>query len=129
MILNAQQTAQILPYAALAAEIALLLQDPSVQVPARLVQALPGGGSMLELVATLCQHCAHSGTVVVDTTDAVHEAGDLLHAGLDASAFKTLGDIVRTSTRNAQGPVLFKSCGWAGWDLATTRLACSNANE
>jgi 1-piperideine-2-carboxylate/1-pyrroline-2-carboxylate reductase [NAD(P)H] len=22
-----------------------------------------------------------------------------------------------------RGPVLFKSCGWAGWDLAAARLA------
>ena len=26
------------------------------------------------------------------------------------------------------GPVLFKSCGWAGWDLAAARLALRHAS-
>jgi ornithine cyclodeaminase len=26
------------------------------------------------------------------------------------------------------GPVLFKSCGWAGWDLAAARTALRAAN-
>jgi ornithine cyclodeaminase len=36
-----------------------------------------------------------------------------------------LADIVRAQqkARAEGGPVLFKSCGWAGWDLAAARLA------
>ncbi len=78
---------------------------------------------MVELAPRLCRHFAELGTVVVDTTDAQHEAGDLLQAGLDVSAFASLADVVRGSAPAVQGPVLFKSCGWAGWDLAAARLA------
>lgn len=80
---------------------------------------------MVELSPRLCRHFAELGSVVVDTTDAAHEAGDLLQAGLDVSAFASLADVVRGTTRASPGPVLFKSCGWAGWDLAAARLAMS----
>jgi len=81
---------------------------------------------MAELGAKLCRHFSGHGTVVLDTPDAVHEAGDLLQAGLDLSRFATLADVIRGDAFQAQGPVLFKSCGWAGWDLAAARtaLAC-----
>lgn len=78
---------------------------------------------MVELAPRLCRHFAELGTVVVDTTDAQHEAGDLLQAGLDVPAFASLADVVRGTGPAVQGPVLFKSCGWAGWDLAAARLA------
>src|SRR6187549_1951568 len=44
-------THALLPYPALAREIASLLGDASVRVPARLVQALPGGGSLFVMPA------------------------------------------------------------------------------
>lgn len=78
---------------------------------------------MAELSAELCRYLAAQGTVVVDTADALHEAGDLLQAGLDISRFASLGDVVRGHDFKARGPVLFKSCGWAGWDLAAARTA------
>lgn len=83
--------------------------------------------AMVELAPGLCQHIAQHGRIVVDTSDALHEAGDLLQAGLDVATLPTLGDVVRDH-RNAPlkhppGTVLFKSCGWAGWDLAAARLA------
>jgi 1-piperideine-2-carboxylate/1-pyrroline-2-carboxylate reductase [NAD(P)H] len=79
---------------------------------------------MVELGPDLCRHCADQGTVVVDTPEARHEAGDLLQAGLDVGAFLTLHEIVlREAPPKPQGPVLFKSCGWAGWDLAAARTA------
>jgi ornithine cyclodeaminase len=71
----------------------------------------------------LCRDLAANGTVVLDTPDAVHEAGDLLQAGLDVSAFPTLRDLVLGRAMRREGPVLFKSCGWAGWDLAAARCA------
>jgi 1-piperideine-2-carboxylate/1-pyrroline-2-carboxylate reductase [NAD(P)H] len=49
--LSPQETADALPYAALTREIEHLLQDPSVQVPARLVQPLHGGGSLFVMPA------------------------------------------------------------------------------
>ncbi|MBK0394613.1 delta(1)-pyrroline-2-carboxylate reductase family protein [Ramlibacter algicola] len=78
---------------------------------------------MVELDATLCRWFDAHGRIVVDTTDARHEAGDLLQAGLDVARYATLADVVRGDERAAAGPVLFKSCGWAGWDLAAARCA------
>ena len=79
--------------------------------------------SMAELGAGVCQHIANNGTVYLDSLDAKHEAGDLLQAGLNLQAVVTLGDVVRRNTAKPGGCVLFKSCGWAGWDLAAARLA------
>ncbi|PUE06743.1 ornithine cyclodeaminase [Limnohabitans sp. T6-5] len=82
---------------------------------------------MLEWSAEVCQHLARIGTLVVDTRDADHEAGDLLQAGIDVSALPTLADVVGQTARwqhahpPPDGPVFFKSCGWAGWDLAAAR--------
>jgi len=78
---------------------------------------------MVELSPALCQYVAGHGTVVVDTRDAEHEAGDLLQAGLDVARFASLADVVRDPAFAVSGPVLFKSCGWAGWDLAAARTA------
>jgi 1-piperideine-2-carboxylate/1-pyrroline-2-carboxylate reductase [NAD(P)H] len=78
---------------------------------------------MIELGADLCRHIAARGTVCVDTADALHESGDLLQAGLDVSRFRTLWHVVRHGSPGLTGPVLFKSCGWAGWDLAAARVA------
>ena len=78
---------------------------------------------MVEWAPEVCQHLHRTGRVVVDTRDADHEAGDLLQAGIDVAALPTLADVVAgRSGRPAAGPVFFKSCGWAGWDLAAARL-------
>jgi len=82
--------------------------------------------AMAELAPDLCRHIAQHGRVVVDARDADHEAGDLLQARLDVALFPTLQDVLRTKKSRPEttsGPVLFKSCGWAGWDLAAARLA------
>lgn len=79
--------------------------------------------AMVELDPALCRHCAEHGTVIVDTPDAQHEAGDLLQAGLDPARFADLRSVVLGGADRPQGPVLFKSCGWAGWDLAAARCA------
>lgn len=78
---------------------------------------------MLELGSGLCRHCAEQGGIVLDTPDALHEAGDLLQAGLDLRTFPTLDEIVAGEAEAGGGPLLFKSCGWAGWDLAAARAA------
>jgi 1-piperideine-2-carboxylate/1-pyrroline-2-carboxylate reductase [NAD(P)H] len=80
--------------------------------------------SMVELSPSLCQHFATQGQIALDTSDAAHEAGDLIQAGLNVSQFPTLAQIVRSEvTVSNKSPVLFKSCGWAGWDLAAASLA------
>ena len=83
--------------------------------------------SMLELNAALCQHLAADGTIFIDTKDALHEAGDLLQAGLNVERLPSLAQVIAQGTKPAKGPVLFKSCGWAGWDLAAARTALSQA--
>ncbi|MFY3383096.1 delta(1)-pyrroline-2-carboxylate reductase family protein [Paracidovorax sp. MALMAid1276] len=76
-----------------------------------------------ELSAALCTHLALHGQLAVDTEEAAHEAGDLLRAGISLAAVPTLRDVVRGPFTARPGPVLFKGCGWAGWDLAAARLA------
>lgn len=84
--------------------------------------------SMVELSAQLCRHLVAIGNVLVDTKDAVHEAGDFLQAGLDVAAMPTLGDLLRGVFTPGDGPTLFKSCGWGGWDLAAARVALLSQN-
>ena len=79
----------------------------------------------MELSPAFCRHCEDAGRIVVDTADAAHEAGDLLQAGLDPARYPTLANVVLQAPVRATGPVLFKSCGWAGWDLAAARAALS----
>jgi 1-piperideine-2-carboxylate/1-pyrroline-2-carboxylate reductase [NAD(P)H] len=82
---------------------------------------------MVELEAELCRHIQVHGCIVIDTPDAAHEAGDLIQAGIDMSALPSLADVVRGDAATpTSGPVLFKSCGWAGWDLAAARLSLQN---
>lgn len=76
---------------------------------------------MVELDGALCRHIARVGEVVIDTPEAHHEAGDLLQAGVPMDGLRTLADVVRQGGGPRRGPVLFKSCGWAGWDLAAAR--------
>ena len=80
--------------------------------------------AMVEWSPDVCAYLAQHGRVYVDTRDADHEAGDLLQAGLDVTTFPSLQALVRGEVSGAysqNGPVFFKSCGWAGWDLAAAR--------
>jgi 1-piperideine-2-carboxylate/1-pyrroline-2-carboxylate reductase [NAD(P)H] len=76
---------------------------------------------MAELAPSVVQHFAQQGRMVVDTIDAAHEAGDLLQAQIDVPACATLQQCLGAPQPSL--PTLFKSCGWAGWDLAAARLA------
>lgn len=88
---------------------------------------------MVEWRAEVCRRLASVGTLLVDTRDADHEAGDLLQAGVDVAQLPTLADLIlnRPSwagrAQRQDGPVFFKSCGWAGWDLAAARCAMQAA--
>jgi 1-piperideine-2-carboxylate/1-pyrroline-2-carboxylate reductase [NAD(P)H] len=87
---------------------------------------------MVEWDAAVCRWAAQVGTLVVDTRDADHEAGDFLQAGLDVAAMPSLAEVLSHGPRWAQRPapsselVFFKNCGWAGWDLAA---ACATAAQ
>jgi ornithine cyclodeaminase len=76
---------------------------------------------MVEWAPEVCRDLAAQGRVVVDTRDADHEAGDLLQAGLPVAQYPDLAALARAPLPPRQGPVFFKSCGWAGWDLAAAR--------
>ncbi|MEI7784236.1 MAG: delta(1)-pyrroline-2-carboxylate reductase family protein [Betaproteobacteria bacterium] len=81
---------------------------------------------MVEWAPEVCRQLQQAGTLLVDTRDADHEAGDLLQAGIDVSALPTLADLLRGRiARPTAGPVFFKSCGWAGWDLAAARCVAA----
>ncbi|GAB3625667.1 ornithine cyclodeaminase [Pandoraea terrae] len=82
---------------------------------------------MRELPPQLCRDAAVRGTLVVDTWDVKHEAGDLLHAGIDWGRAVPLMDAILTPDRfRSSGPVLFKSVGYALWDLAA--VLCARAS-
>ena len=90
---------------------------------------------MVEWSPEVCQHLADTGTLVVDTRDADHEAGDLLQAGLAVPSLPTLADVLlqtpvwlqaASAHKGLTGPVFFKSCGWAGWDLAAARCVLAS---
>lgn len=107
-------------------------RTPVLHAPLAAGQFLAAVGAftpqMVELSPALCRHAATQGTVVVDTPEATHEAGDLLQAGIEVTALPTLAQVLLGGAASVPpGPVLFKSCGWAGWDLAAARLAMRQA--
>lgn len=78
---------------------------------------------MIELDPALTRDIAERGQVVLDSAAARHEGGDLLAAGIDMAACATLAE---QPQRQDRGPVLFKSCGSALWDLAAARCAAES---
>ncbi len=77
---------------------------------------------MVEVDAALVRRIGERGSIVIDSDDGRHEAGDLLQAGIDMAALPVLH-----AARARPGPVLFKSCGSALWDLAAARLLAVDA--
>ncbi len=82
--------------------------------------------AMVELDAALVRDIAARGQVVVDSAAARHEAGDLLAAGLALADCATLAE---HPARQDGGPVLFKSCGSALWDLAAARCVADETTD
>lgn len=79
---------------------------------------------MRELPPQLCRDAAVRGTLIVDSWEVKHEAGDLLHAAIDWGRAAPLMDAIITPDRyRSSGPVLFKSAGYALWDLAAVLCA------
>lgn len=84
---------------------------------------------MCELPPRLCQEAAAQRRLLADTLFGIEdEAGDLLQAGIDwntVQPFETAileADSLRT---RAGSPLVFKSVGYALWDLAASILASS----
>lgn len=91
--------------------------------------------TMHEWAPDVCRRIAAEGRIVVDTRDADHEAGDLIGAGIDVAPLATLADVVTRSAvglphcdSRATGPVFFKSCGSALWDLAAALCVVESAS-
>lgn len=85
---------------------------------------------MRELPPQLCRDAAVRGTLIVDTWEVKHEAGDLLHAGIDWGRAAPLMDAIITPDRfRSSGPVLYKSVGHALWDLAAVLCARATLAE
>lgn len=88
---------------------------------------------MIEWDPEVVRQISESGHICVDSRDADHEAGDLLQAGLNPSRYPCLADLVRSPesrySRHDQGPLLFKSCGWGGWDLAAAKCATAQFDK
>jgi 1-piperideine-2-carboxylate/1-pyrroline-2-carboxylate reductase [NAD(P)H] len=100
-----------------------VLHDPACLHPQVFISAVGAfTPSMVELAPSVVQHFAHHGRIAVDTADASHEAGDLLQAGIDMATCATLQQLIASPSAE-RSLTLFKSCGWAGWDLAAARLA------
>ncbi|MGY8526486.1 delta(1)-pyrroline-2-carboxylate reductase family protein [Paracidovorax citrulli] len=82
---------------------------------------------MAELPPQLCLHAASTGRLLADTLAGIEdEAGDLLQAGVDwadVQPFETA--ILRSAALREVGgsPLVFKSVGYALWDLAACVLA------
>lgn len=77
--------------------------------------------AMAEIGPDVVRAIARRGAIVLDTESARHEAGDLLQAGVAPDALPVLADVdaqLSAHIRAQPGPVLFKSCGSALWDLA-----------
>jgi 1-piperideine-2-carboxylate/1-pyrroline-2-carboxylate reductase [NAD(P)H] len=104
-----------------------VLHNPALLHPQAFVCAVGAfTPQMAELSPSVVQHFAQHGRIVVDTADAAHEAGDLIQAGIGVSTCATLQHMVQHPPLQ-RGLTLFKSCGWAGWDLAAARLAVPGA--
>jgi ornithine cyclodeaminase len=75
---------------------------------------------MCELPASLVRRAQLH---VDDKAGAMHEAGDLIQAGIDWNRVRSIEDAIALGERPTHGPVVFKSVGQALWDLAACRLA------
>jgi 1-piperideine-2-carboxylate/1-pyrroline-2-carboxylate reductase [NAD(P)H] len=83
---------------------------------------------MVEWDPDVIRWVTKTGNIFVDTRDADHEAGDILRASLDPTVCLSLADLAKQSLAAREraygnGPIFFKSCGWAGWDLAAGQCA------
>jgi ornithine cyclodeaminase/alanine dehydrogenase-like protein (mu-crystallin family) len=82
---------------------------------------------MCELPARLLRRAA---LYVDDKAGALHEAGDLLQAGVDFAGVTALEDVDADAAHaRPAAPVVFKSVGQALWDLAAARLAWATLTE
>lgn len=61
--------------------------------------------------------------ILLDSSDVVHEGGDLLMAGVDPTGLPTLLDGPGSPALDPNRSLLFKSCGSALWDLAAATAA------
>jgi 1-piperideine-2-carboxylate/1-pyrroline-2-carboxylate reductase [NAD(P)H] len=98
---------------------AVPVYDAPTKVP-RLVVAM---GSFRPTIAEVEATTVRASALFVDDLDgALHEAGDLLCAGVDWDRVGTLAQLARGEVA-LPTRALFKSVGCAAWDLAAARVA------
>jgi 1-piperideine-2-carboxylate/1-pyrroline-2-carboxylate reductase [NAD(P)H] len=86
----------------------------------RLIVAL---GAYTRDAAEIASETVQASRIVVDDrAGAIHEAGDLIRAGIDPAHVATLADVL-VGAQSASVATLFKSVGCAAWDLAACRTA------
>lgn len=78
---------------------------------------------MVELSPRLCRLFAELGTVVVDTPDARHEAGDLLQAGWTWQHSRHWPTWSAARALRSRAQRRSRAVAGRGWDLAVARLA------
>ncbi|PMS38772.1 ornithine cyclodeaminase [Trinickia symbiotica] len=82
-----------------------------------------GVGAFTPDAAEIAAETVRASRVFVDDFAAAkEEAGDLLQAGVDWSAVRSLGSVVGGEVRKDQ-PMVFKTVGSGAWDLAACRVA------
>lgn len=74
-----------------------------------------------ELAPAVMRHIGRN--ILLDSSDAGHEAGELIQAGVDPEGLPTLLTWHDKALPEVAQTVLFKSCGSALWDLAAARAA------
>jgi ornithine cyclodeaminase len=86
---------------------------------------------MCELPPALCQAASAHGRLLADTLSGIEEeAGDLLQAGIDWATVQPFEQAILAAAglRARRGsPLVFKSVGYALWDLAACVLASAAA--
>ncbi len=100
---------------------ALRICLPSAPQDGAIIAAIGAFTPTMAEVAPAIVH-ALGRNILLDTPDAVHEAGDLLGAGVDPDGLPTLLDEPDRWPLAFDRTVLFKSCGSALWDLSAARV-------
>lgn len=86
-----------------------------------------GVGAFKPDMAEFPPELLHSRRIVVDDlAGAMHEAGDLIQAGIDWTAVKGLFAVLDGSWKGMDTAPVFKTVGQAAWDLAAARVAIAS---
>lgn len=101
---------------------------PVYREPASVERLIVAVGSYEPDVAEIGADTVRASRVIADDpSGAVHEAGDLILAGIDPNRVEPLAELLDASSRRNDRPLLLKTVGCAAWDLAAARVALMNS--